>query len=119
MPPLGDHHELYAFSYFYDKFTEPFEIGDSFYVGQMKTAAQDICSITSPSNLGIEGKKELRKNKEWCMDLGYMYSLLSVGYSLPDSRRISSAKKVNGIEIGWSLGCAIKMLEKSSKCSAP
>jgi guanosine-diphosphatase len=118
MPPLGDHHELYAFSYFYDKFSEPFEVGDSFYVGQIKAAAQDVCSnkITEKS-LGSEGKKEIKKNREWCSDLGYMYSLLSVGYSLPDTRRVSIAKKVNGIEIGWSLGAAIKMLEKTKKCT--
>lgn len=120
MPPLGAHHELYAFSYFFDKFSQPFGVGETFFVGQIGAAAQDVCS-NKPSlhSLGTEAKKELEKNKEWCADLGYMYSLLSVGYSLPDTRKISSAKKVDGIEIGWALGAAIKMLEKSRKCTAP
>ena len=119
MPPLEDHHELYAFSYFFDKFSQPFEVGESFQISQLKSAAEEVCTNKSLFHLGTEGQKELSKNQEWCTDLGYMYSLLSVGYSLPDTRKISSVKKVNGIEIGWSLGCAIKMLETITKCSAP
>lgn len=116
MPEIKKDAEFYAFSYFFDKFANPFDLHDFFYVGQIKTAANDICSPTPPPNLSFEGQKELERNKEWCTDLGFIYSLLSVGYDFPDDRKILSTKKVDGIEIGWALGCAIRMLEKFDKC---
>jgi guanosine-diphosphatase len=44
------------------------------------------------------------------MDLGYMYSLLHLGYDLPNERKMKSEKKINNIEIGWSLGASIQMV---------
>jgi guanosine-diphosphatase len=116
MPKITTSHELYAFSYFFDKFANPFQYHAEFLVGHVKTAAHSICSSSPPKDLGFEGTKELQKNTEWCTDLSYIYSLLSIGYELPDDRKILSTKKVNGIEIGWSLGCAIKMLDKFNGC---
>ncbi|KAJ3370574.1 Guanosine-diphosphatase [Kappamyces sp. JEL0680] len=116
--PAVSHQELYVFSYFFDKFANPFELHQDFYVGQVRTAANDICSPNPPPNLSPEGTKEITRNKFWCTDLGFIYSLLSIGYSLPDDRKLLSTKKVNGIEIGWSLGAAIKMIETTEKCAA-
>lgn len=116
MPKIVPTQDMYAFSYFFDKFAAPFGHKLDFEVGHIKNAAHLICSSTPPT-LNVEGMKELEKNGEWCTDLGYMYSLLSIGYELEDTRKISSLKKVDGIEIGWSLGCAIKMLEESRLCS--
>ena len=110
MPKITASHQMHAFSYFFDKFANPFESHSHFKVGQIKAAAHKVCS-SSPPVLGIEGMKELEKNLEWCTDLGYIYSLLSVGYDLPDDRVVKSTKKVDGIEIGWSLGSAIQMLD--------
>jgi guanosine-diphosphatase len=44
------------------------------------------------------------------MDLGYMYSLLHIGYDLPIERTMKTAKKIDNIEIGWSLGAAIQLV---------
>ena len=116
-------HELYAFSYFYDKYAEPFD-KSSFLVQELKDAAHQVCSLPTPK-LPPTGLKEHGKNSEWCTDLSFMYSLLAVGYSIPHDRQILTAKKIDRIEIGWSLGAAIQMLDTQmtdpqfSKCNPP
>lgn len=125
MPPIDESfkHDLYAFSYFFDKFALPFAATEKFTAGEIKQAASNVCK-SNPKVLST-GEKELSKNKEWCIDLNFMYSLLSIGYSIPDDRELMTAKKLNGIELGWSLGSAIKMLDnqlhdpKFSKCRVP
>ena len=111
MPKLSDSfaHDLYAFSYFYDKYAEPFD-KNSFLVKELKDAAHQVCSSHEPQ-LTTLGVKEFTKNQEWCTDLSFMYSLLANGYSIPHDREILSAKKIDGIEIGWSVGAAIQMLD--------
>jgi guanosine-diphosphatase len=53
-----------------------------------------------------------------------MYSLLHVGYDLPDERLMKTTKKIDDIEIGWSLGAAVQLLanrmldSKKRMCSA-
>jgi guanosine-diphosphatase len=111
MPSIKDsfNDDLYAFSYFFDKYAEPFAETTEFQVGALKKAATEVCS--SKPKVKPEGEKELKKNPEWCIDLTFMYSLLSVGYGIPDDRQLKTAKKMDGIEIGWSLGAAIQMLD--------
>jgi guanosine-diphosphatase len=111
MPSIKDtfHHDLYAFSYFFDKYAEPFAETSQFQVGSLKEAAASVCKANP--TVKPEGEKELRKNPDWCIDLTFMYSLLSVGYGIPDDRHLKTAKKMDGIEIGWSLGAAIQMLD--------
>ncbi|KAJ3269551.1 Guanosine-diphosphatase [Terramyces sp. JEL0728] len=111
MPNLKDSfkHDLYAFSYFYDKFADPFNHENSFELRQMKHQADIVCG-KSPQLLQA-GLKEYEKNSDWCMDLGFMYSLLTVGYGLPETHIVKTTKKINGIEIGWCLGAAIQMID--------
>ncbi|KAJ3308688.1 Guanosine-diphosphatase [Boothiomyces sp. JEL0838] len=111
MPNLKESfkNDLYAFSYFYDKFANPFNHEVSFELSQMKFQADNICSKNPKIPQG--GVKEYEKNNDWCMDLGFMYSLLTVGYGLPDTHVVKTTKKINGIEIGWCLGAAIQMID--------
>lgn len=114
MPPLEDtfiSNDMYAFSYFYDMYAEPFHSTTEFRVGDLKRAAERVCS-GSLSTLSSDVKEFAEKNPKWCMDLGFMFNLLHVGYDLPRSRVMKTAKKINGIETGWSLGAAIRLLDE-------
>jgi guanosine-diphosphatase len=89
--------DIYAFSYFYDIFAEPFgKVESGFKVGQIREAASTKCTE--------------KPEEDTCLDLGFIYSLLRTGYDLPNSRILKTAKKINGIETGWCLGAALAML---------
>jgi guanosine-diphosphatase len=47
--------------------------------------------------------EELSDRPEYCLDLTFMYSLLSLGYELDDERQVWMGKKVGDIELGWSV----------------
>lgn len=110
MPEVGQA-ELYAFSYFYDNYAKLFGQQSGFTVGQIKQAAQRVCK-NDKTDLNDIGLAEFKKNNAWCMDLGFMYSLLRFGYSFSDTRYMKTAKKIDEIEIGWSLGLAIQILDR-------
>ncbi|TPX53938.1 hypothetical protein PhCBS80983_g06103 [Powellomyces hirtus] len=110
--------DIYAFSYFYDKFAEPFGLVASekgFTVGELRGAAEKVCSgkITEKELATTAGAEaaELFKDPEWCTDLGFMYGLLSIGYDIPDDRILKTAKKIAGMETGWSLGAALNVVD--------
>lgn len=44
---------------------------------------------------------ELEDRPEYCLDLSFMYSLLSLGYELGDDRELRTGKKINDVELGW------------------
>lgn len=80
---------VFAFSYFYDRGvqvgmirTEPKTRGGWVQVKQFRLAAEEWCKI-QPDEIGLEHWKP------WlCMDLTYIYSLLSDGYGLLDEKNI-------------------------------
>jgi guanosine-diphosphatase len=100
--------DIFAFSYFYDKYAEPF-LKDEFTIDHLQDAAEKVCSKEEPK-LDPKGQKEFGKNNQWCADLSFMYTLLSSGYEIPKDRIIKTVKKINGIEIGWTLGAALQMI---------
>ena len=100
MPALEDSFydgDIYAFSYFYDIYAEPYgKVESGFKVGQIREAATESCSK--------------KPDAEQCLDLGFIYSLLRTGYDLPNSRILKTAQKINGIETGWCLGAALAII---------
>jgi guanosine-diphosphatase len=113
MPPIEQGAVLYAFSYFYDNFAKLFDKSKEFKVADLKEAASRVCVDPSQQPaLSETGAYEFKHNDAWCMDLGFMYSLLHVGYGLRDDRPMRTAKKIDDIEIGWSLGAAIQILDR-------
>ncbi|KAJ3121512.1 Guanosine-diphosphatase [Nowakowskiella sp. JEL0407] len=138
-PPLTEtfrHHDIYIFSYFYDR-AEPLGLIDAiekeseneaprFPVGAIRDAAKVICKDTETEEEFISeaiqktlqglGKEKimklLKKNPDYCLDLTYMYALLSSGYSIPDERDVRLAKKIKGVETGWCLGAAIHVVDE-------
>ena len=49
-----------------------------------------------------------------CLDLTFMNGLLGLGYELGPSRQIGTGKKIDGVELGWTLGASIAVLDASS-----
>uniref|UniRef100_A0AC34FJ97 Apyrase n=1 Tax=Panagrolaimus sp. ES5 TaxID=591445 RepID=A0AC34FJ97_9BILA len=102
---------VFAFSYFFDRGmqagmikTEPKNRGGWIEVKQYKEAAKKACKIT-PETLGIEHWRP------WlCMDLTYIYALLSKGYGLSDKKSIHLTKKMKDMEVSWALGAGFHLL---------
>lgn len=46
---------------------------------------------------------ELDGRPEYCLDLTFMHSLLTLGYELQDSRQIRTGKQIDHVELGWTL----------------
>jgi guanosine-diphosphatase len=96
--------KLYAFSYFYDK-TWPYDLRDKFTVGDIAKLGEKKCAAGEQVNAEDEDDVHL------CLDLGFIHSLLSVGYELPAEREMEVLKKIGGFETGWCLGSAIQLLD--------
>lgn len=82
-----------------------------FKVEDLKTAASNVCLPEHSLELSNAAEVENKNNDAFCMDLGFMYSLLNFGYNLTDDRVVHTTKKIDNIEIGWSLGAAIQFLD--------
>ncbi|KAJ3105092.1 Guanosine-diphosphatase [Phlyctochytrium planicorne] len=120
------HGDIYAFSYIYDRtidlgfFVDEKENPKPFSVDGIRDLGDQLCGI------GLDGKAHRSKGKSIeaklrkavetepavCMDLGFIYHLLSTGYEIRGSREIKTAKKIDGIETGWCLGAAIRVLDE-------
>lgn len=102
---------IYIFSYFFDR-TQPLGLPAQFQLPDLAALTEQVCSgayldTVTDSDLRFE----LLDRPEWCLDLTYIYRLLSFGYELTDDRVIHVAKKIDGVETGWCLGAAIALLD--------
>lgn len=108
--------DMFVFSYFYDRL-EPIGMPLSFTLADMKDITQQVCSgshawdkyFTQPAHI-----KELAEEPLWCQDLTFMTSLLHIGYDIPLTRELRTAKTIEGNELGWCLGASLPLLDKSS-----
>lgn len=107
---------IYALSYFYDRIV-PLGLGvdgKPFTIGDLRELTNDVCagprpaSYLSSSSRGwnrfkgnLEAMAELEDRPEYCLDLSFMYSLLSLGYELAPERELVTGKKINDVELGW------------------
>jgi len=96
--------EIYAFSYFYDR-TTPFNLGLNPEIEDIAELARKVC--TNDHNYDNITKDD----PYFCLDLTYLYTLLSYGYDIKTDKKILLAKKINDIETGWCLGATIQMLD--------
>ncbi|KAF7729992.1 Guanosine-diphosphatase [Apophysomyces ossiformis] len=113
-PPIDEAFKdgpIYIFSYFYDR-TQPLGLPASFRLPQLAELTSRVCSGEFLAAVDDdELREEIIGRPEWCLDLSYIYGLLSHGYEIPDDRVITIAKKIDGVETGWCLGAAIAMLD--------
>ena len=79
-----------------------------FLISDLRKLTSDVCAgRDSPKwarfKKNPEALKELTGRPEYCLDLTFMYSLLSLGYELEDEREIWIGKQVGDVELGWSV----------------
>jgi len=97
--------EIYAFSYFYDR-TTVLGMGLNPEVEDIADLARKVCKDDN------ELKDKTKSDPYFCLDLTYLYTLLSYGYDIKTDKKIQLAKKINDVETGWCLGATIQMLDK-------
>uniref|UniRef100_A0A915B289 Uncharacterized protein n=1 Tax=Parascaris univalens TaxID=6257 RepID=A0A915B289_PARUN len=117
VPELNEH-DLYVFSYFYDRGVQGDLIpravdsrGGHSTVKAYKDAAMRACSL-SAEQLGPEHWKPWQ-----CLDMSYIYVLLRYGYGLEDNKRIFLAKRLRNMEMSWALGAAYRLLHTHTEKS--
>ena len=100
-------HELpsRSLSFFYDRIA-PLGLTSPFSISDLRQLTADVCAgRKSPAWSRFKGNKEamaeLSDRPEYCLDLTFMYSLLSLGYELDEERQIWMGKKVSDVELGW------------------
>lgn len=101
--------DVYVASYFYDRMehfmthTEPANsttVGGTSTVGDFKTVGSKICA-------GREEPFASHNHGSMCLDLTYLYAILSRGYEMPDDLTLHLKKKIDGVETAWALGAMI------------
>ncbi|XP_011145148.1 ectonucleoside triphosphate diphosphohydrolase 5 isoform X2 [Harpegnathos saltator] len=102
--PIGlKDHEVYAFSYYFDRATEvalidPF-LGGVVQLGAFLKQAMDTCDYPNTDQPFM------------CLDLTFIYILLRNGFGLESSTKLYLYKKINGHEVSWALGAAFNVLQ--------
>lgn len=108
-------------SYFYDRII-PLGIDSSapFSIADLRQLTEDVCFGNSTPSKHVqtlhpdlqgwsrfsdlpEAMEELADRPEYCLDLTFMHSLLSFGYELAEERTLRTGKKIDGVELGWSV----------------
>ncbi|XP_043503174.1 ectonucleoside triphosphate diphosphohydrolase 5 isoform X1 [Polistes fuscatus] len=102
--PIGlNTHEIYAFSYYFERATEvglidPFT-GGAIHLGAFLKQATETCDYPNTDQPFM------------CLDLTFIYVLLHNGFGLDPSTRLFLYKKINGHELSWALGAAFNVLQ--------
>jgi guanosine-diphosphatase len=98
-----------SLSYFYDRIV-PLGLGvDSadFSIADLRQLTKDVCSGPEDGWSRFKGNKEamaeLEDRPEYCLDMTFLHSLLSLGYELAEERQIRTGKKLDNVELGWAL----------------
>lgn len=104
-------HDIYAFSYFYDRGVQGGLIaqtddnrGGLTTVEAFRNAAVQACG-RSAEEIGPQHWQPWQ-----CLDLTYIYVLLRHGYGLNDGKKIFLAKRLKNMEMSWALGASFKLL---------
>ncbi|OXU25842.1 hypothetical protein TSAR_010548 [Trichomalopsis sarcophagae] len=104
--PNLEEHEMYAFSYYFERATE---------VGLIDPFAGGVITIESLYKAALETCEYPNTDQPFmCLDLSFIYTLLHDGFGLDTNTKIFLRKKVNGHEMSWALGAAFNVLQKES-----
>ena len=114
-PPLPTRSSIVAFSYLHDR-TIPLGMSSPLTPRQIEDTGRSLCSPL----LNNQYTQHLSSNPEWCLDLVYIYALLTRGYGLGLDHSITVTKEVEGFQAGWCLATALKLLQSAPMtCPAP
>lgn len=102
-PPLTANFagELYASSYYPVVMEKVLPKDGKQTVGDIMKYGKKVCTDRSSHSRIHE-----------CMELVWLYTVLSHGYSLSDAAKLNIRKKINGVETAWPLGAMLELLEK-------
>ncbi|KAM9294348.1 nucleoside diphosphate phosphatase ENTPD5 [Gastrophryne carolinensis] len=98
--------QFYAFSYYYDRAVDAglidYERGGVLEVRDFAKKAREVCDhmISDPPPRPF-----------LCMDLAFITALLKEGFGFKDGTTLQLTKKVNGVEMSWTLGAAFHVLQ--------
>ncbi|XP_011268404.1 ectonucleoside triphosphate diphosphohydrolase 5 isoform X1 [Camponotus floridanus] len=102
--PIGlKDHEIYAFSYYFERATEvalidPF-LGGIVQLNGFLKQAMETCDYPNTDQPFM------------CLDLTFIYILLRDGFSLEPTTKLYLYKKISGHELSWALGAAFNILQ--------
>ncbi|XP_020280514.1 ectonucleoside triphosphate diphosphohydrolase 5 isoform X2 [Pseudomyrmex gracilis] len=102
--PIGlKDHEIYAFSYYFERATEvalidPF-LGGVVQLSAFLKQATETCDYPNTDQPFM------------CLDLTFIYILLKDGFGLEPNTKLYLYKKINGHELSWALGAAFNVLQ--------
>lgn len=112
---------ILALSYFYDRLS-PLGVNETFPLSKLTDLTKKVCAPSStwaasfPAQDYPEALKELNDRPESCLDFTYLTGLLSLGYELAEDRPVTVAKKLGGMELAWTLGSTMILLENGNLC---
>ncbi|XP_043252062.1 ectonucleoside triphosphate diphosphohydrolase 5 isoform X2 [Colletes gigas] len=102
--PVGlKDHEIFAFSYYFDRATEvglvdPFK-GGVIQVSAFLKQVKDACDYPNTDQPFV------------CLDLTFIYVLLHNGFDLEPTTKLYLYKRINGHELSWALGAAFSIIQ--------
>ncbi|KAL7304164.1 hypothetical protein TKK_0003462 [Trichogramma kaykai] len=101
--PVLSEHEIYAFSYYYDRATE---------VGLIDPFTGGTVTVDDLYNEALKSCEYPNTDQPFtCLDLSFIYTLLHDGFGLEKTTKINMKKKINGHELSWALGAAFNVLQ--------
>ena len=98
-PRLQTNRPIVAFSYFYDR-TKPLGLKNPVTPRDIAQVGRRLCKAQAGE-----------EHAEWCLDLAYLHSLLTVGYRIGEDHQMTVVKQIDGWEAGWALGSALEQFE--------
>eukprot|EP01103_Thecamoeba_quadrilineata_P016687 TRINITY_DN5640_c0_g1_i1.p1 TRINITY_DN5640_c0_g1~~TRINITY_DN5640_c0_g1_i1.p1 ORF type:complete len:228 (+),score=30.61 TRINITY_DN5640_c0_g1_i1:232-915(+) len=103
---------FYAFSFFYDQISPLVGGRDRISIKELRGLTEAVCIGNSSKFSNYEDAiLKLKSHAGYCLDLSYIYGLLSYGYGFPEERQIQLVKKIRGVETGWCLGAAFSLVD--------
>lgn len=107
--------EIYAFSFYYDRLNSAKLLKDSsgglLQISDIFDKAKSVCN--NPKSIDNISIDKIDKDYPFlCMDLTFIYTLLSQGFGLPNDKQINVHNQVNKMEISWALGAAFHMINE-------
>lgn len=101
---------LYAFSFYYDRLKSANLIpssGGIVKISEILQKALNICDHDADLTTDSTNKDR----PFLCMDLTYIYTILTEGFGIPNTKEIHVLESVNNMNINWALGAAFHMLK--------
>lgn len=102
---------IYAFSFYFDRLKSAQMFDEKGGVLQLSDILAKAMTICNRSDMDTRIDKTDKDYPFLCMDLTFIYTILSQGLGIPNSKELNIHNVVNEMEINWALGAAFHMLK--------